>query len=127
MGSDPPAAIDLHKNTQAVKSGSGVILKAFDEIYLLKNNDPTKVHVLLWLDKYPNDGSPDANKPEVHLISWIKSYGKGRVFYTELGHRQEMWRDPLYQQHVTGGLEFALGLKKADTTPTKPLMTAEAK
>lgn len=119
--SDPAAAVDLHKNTQAVKDGSGVTWKAFDEIYLLKNNPRTGVHVLLSLDKYPNDGSPEANKSEEHLIAWVKSYGKGRVFYTELGHRQEMWHDPLYQQHITGGLEFALGLKKADTTLSKPL------
>ncbi|HLK61204.1 MAG TPA: ThuA domain-containing protein [Chthonomonadaceae bacterium] len=116
--------VDLHQHTQAFKNGKNVTLEAFDEIYLLKNNDPSKVHVLLWLDKYPNDGSPDANKPEIHLISWVKSYGTGRVFYTELGHRQEMWRDPLYQAHITGGLEFILGLKKGDTTPSKPLMTA---
>ena len=91
--------------------------KIFDEIYLLKNNDPSKVHTLLWLDKYPNDGSPDANKPEVHLISWTKAYGAGRVFYTELGHRDEVWQDPIYQAHITGGLRFALGLAKGSTKP----------
>lgn len=102
------------------KEGSvtdGKVWKVFDEIYLLKNNDPANVHTLLWLDKYPNDGSPDANKPELHLISWTKSYGTGRVFYTELGHRDEVWKDPLYQKHITGGIEFALGLQKGSTTP----------
>jgi type 1 glutamine amidotransferase len=95
----------------------GKTWKVFDEIYLLKNNDPSRVHTLLWLDKYPNDGSPDANKPELHLISWTKSYGTGRVFYTELGHRDEVWQDPLYQKHITGGLEFVLGLAKGSTAP----------
>src|SRR5579871_3154128 len=100
---------------------AGKTWKIFDEIYLLKNNDRTKVHVLLALDHYPNDGSPDANKPGEHLLAWCKSYGSGRVFYTELGHRQEVWHDPLYQAHVQGGLEFVLGLAKADTKPSPAL------
>ena len=105
---------DVRKETSAT---DGKTWKVFDEIYLLKNNDPSKVHTLLWLDKYPNDGSPEANKSELHLISWTKSYGKGRVFYTELGHRDEVWQDPLYQTHITGGLAFVLGLEKGSAAP----------
>jgi type 1 glutamine amidotransferase len=109
------------------KEGSvtnGKVWKVFDEIYLLKNNDPANVHTLLWLDAYPNDGSPEANKPGIHLISWTKAYGTGRVFYTELGHRDEVWKDPIYQKHVTGGLEFALGLAKGSTKPGNVSATA---
>jgi type 1 glutamine amidotransferase len=105
----------------AIKSASVVSGKTwhvFDEIYLLKNNDRAKVHVLLSMDRYPNDGSPEANQPGDHLLSWCKAYGKGRVFYTELGHRVEVWKDPLYQAHVQGGIEFALGLAKGSTTLT---------
>ena len=104
----------------------GKTWKIYDEIYLLKNNDRTKVHVLLSMDKYPNDGSPDANKPGDHLLSWSKSYGAGRVFYTELGHNIETWQDPLYQAHVQGGIEFALGISKGSTKLSAPL-TASAK
>jgi type 1 glutamine amidotransferase len=91
--------------------------KAFDEIYLFKNVDRANLRALLTMDKHPNDGSPEANQPGEYLISWCKSYGKGRVFYTSFGHRQEMWRDPLYQAHITGGIEFALGLAKGSTQP----------
>lgn len=115
---------DVRKENSAT---DGKNWKVFDEIYLLKNNDPSKVHTLLWLDKYPNDGSPDANKPELHLISWTKAYGKGRVFYTELGHRDEVWQDPLYQAHIRGGLEFAIGLAKASTAPGNVTSIADAK
>jgi type 1 glutamine amidotransferase len=108
---------DLHQGSRVV----GNTWQAFDEIYLFVNNDRTKVHVLLSMDKYPNDGSADANKPGEHLISWCKSYGTGRVFYTELGHRQEMWHDPLYQQHILGGIRFALGLAKGSTKPSPPV------
>ncbi len=116
---------DLHKETLPVtEANHHTTWKAFDEIYLLKNNDRSKVHVLLSLDKYPNDGSPEANQPGDHLISWVKSYGKGRVFYTELGHRDEMWRDPNYQAHITGGIRFALGLASGSTKLSAPLQAA---
>ena len=110
----PPVG-DIHKNT----SPEGQTWRTFDEIYLLKNNDPTNLHVLLDLDKYPADGSPDAGKAEQHLIAWSRLYGKGRVFYTVLGHRQEMWHDPYYQDHVKGALLYVLGLAKGSATPGK--------
>lgn len=106
--------VDLKQNTQA----AGMVWKAFDEIYLLQNIDRPNLRLLLWLDKHPNDNSPDANKPGEYLISWVKSYGKGRVFYTSLGHRQEIWRDPIYQQHILGGIQFAMGTARGSTRPT---------
>jgi len=100
--------------------------KVYDEIYLLKNYDPAKVHDLLILDKEPKDQTPG------HFpIAWCKEYGKGRVFYTSLGHREDMW-DPnwpdrknskevaeAYQQHILGGIKWALGLEKMNAKPQK--------
>ena len=40
----------------------------------------------------------------------IKSAWSGRVFYTALGHRQEVWQDPRFQQHLLGALRWALGV-----------------
>ena len=120
----PPSQQDLESGHSYV---SGKTWTVYDEIYILKNNDRTKVHVLLSVDQYPNDGSPMANKPGNHLVSWTKSYGKGRVFYTILGHTPDdpvngkgMWTDPLYQAHIRGGLEFVLGLKKGSTKLSAP-------
>jgi uncharacterized protein len=106
-------AVDLKKNTAA----TGKIWKAFDEIYILKNVDRANLHVLVSLPAHPNDGSKEAGTPGESLIAWCKAYGKGRVFYTSLGHRQEMWRDPLYQEHIIGGIKFAIGTAKGATKP----------
>jgi type 1 glutamine amidotransferase len=100
-----------------------------DEIYLLNGFVRTNVHGLLGLDKEPNDKSPG-----YYPISWCKNYGKGRVFYTSLGHREDIW-DPntpasfkrenpkevseAYQKHILGGIKWALGLEKGDATPDK--------
>ncbi len=100
----------------------------FDEIYQFKNFDRNKVHGLLTLDKHPNDQTPGD-----YPIAWIKEYGKGRVFYTALGHREDVWdatwkdgkgerkNSPevakAYQQHILGGIKWTLGLEQGDLTP----------
>lgn len=92
-----------------------------EEIYQFKNYDPTKVHDLLILDKHPESGATGH-----YGVSWTKEYGSGRVFYTSIGHREDIWdTDPAlpnrknsveisqqYQAHVLGGIEWALGIKK---------------
>ncbi len=100
--------------------------EVFDEIYLFQNFDRTKVHGLLTLDKHPNDKTPGD-----YPIAWCKDYGKGRVFYTSLGHREDVW-DPewpdrknpkevaeAYQKHILGGIKWALGLEKMNAKPQK--------
>jgi len=98
-----------------------------DEIYLLNGFDRSKVHGLLFLNKRPNSDTPGD-----YPIAWCKEYGKGRVFYTSLGHREDVW-DPntpedfkrenskdvseLYQKHILGGIKWALGLEKGDAKP----------
>jgi type 1 glutamine amidotransferase len=38
--------------------------------------------------------------------------GRGRTFYTTLGHRDDLWtNDPVFRAHVTGGIRWALGLE----------------
>jgi uncharacterized protein len=45
-------------------------------------------------------------------LAWTRDYGKGRVFYTALGHRAEVWNDPRFQEHVIGGLKYMMFLDK---------------
>jgi len=91
----------------------------FDEIYVVKNFDRNAAHVVLVLDQHPNEKTPG-----FFPLAWSKSYGKGRVFYTALGHREDLW-DPAepggrknspevarqFQQHLLGGIRWALGIE----------------
>ena len=86
-----------------------------EEIYLLKNYDSGRVHELLILDKHPNKKSEAGHFP----IAWAKKYGQGNVFYTSLGHREDVWENELYQKHILGGIKWALGLEPGDASPTK--------
>ena len=83
-----------------------------DEIYQFKNFHRDQVHGLLTLDKHPNTGAPGD-----YPIAWCKEFGKGRVFYTAIGHREDVWESPAYQQHVLGGIKWALGLDQGDARP----------
>ena len=82
-----------------------------DEIYQFKNYSRADKHVLLSLDV----SSVDLNVKGVKRAdrdfanAWYKSWGSGRVFYTALGHRPEVWQDPAYQQHLAGGITWAMG------------------
>jgi uncharacterized protein len=82
-----------------------------DEIYQFRDWARDRVHVLLSLDP----GSVDLSKKGVHrsdkdfAVAWTREFGKGRVFYTALGHEAAVWQDPRFQQHLAGGIRWATG------------------
>ena len=84
-----------------------------DEIYQFRNWDRSKRHVLLSLDTASVDLKANGVKRTDgdFALAWTSTYGKGRVFYTALGHRAELWRSPEYQQHLAGGIRWILGLE----------------
>jgi uncharacterized protein len=90
----------------------GATWQVFDEIYQLKNFHRDQVHGLLTLDKHPNNGTPGD-----YPIAWCKQFGKGKVFYTSLGHREEVWDSQTYQDHILGAIRWALGIEPGDATP----------
>ena len=78
-----------------------------DEIYIMKSFERSRVHGLLGLDKHPND-----KKPGDYPVAWARKIKKARVFYTSLGHREDVWENPVYQKHILGGIRWALKLSK---------------
>lgn len=99
----------------------------FDEIYILNGFERNKVHGLLGLQQHPNEKITGD-----YPIAWCKEYGKGKVFYTSLGHREDVWdaNTPAnfkrenskevaeaFQKHILGGIRWALGLQKGDAKP----------
>ncbi|PYQ54709.1 MAG: hypothetical protein DMF78_04810 [Acidobacteria bacterium] len=82
----------------------GESFDVFDEIYQFKRFDPARVHLLLSMDKHPESGAPGS-----FPVSWTREPGRGRVFYTSLGHREDVIAAPWYRQHVLGGILWALG------------------
>jgi len=54
---------------------------------------------------------------------WIKTWGKGRIFYCSLGHNDHLLWNPAILQHYLDGIQFAFGDYKVDTTP-KPIVSS---
>jgi len=87
----------------------GQRFRVLDEIYIFARSNRGAVTMLLSLDRHPADGLPEAGQPGDFPLGWAKSYGRGRVFYTALGHREDVWQNVLYQEHILGGIRWVLG------------------
>jgi type 1 glutamine amidotransferase len=86
-----------------------------------------KLHVLLSFDAEKTDMH---QKPDCDIcdradndiaVSWIRSYGKGRIFYATIGHLPTLFATPAITRFFLSGLQFALGDLDADTTPSARL------
>jgi len=117
--SHPPEHITvqciIEDHAHPATSHLGKTFKAHDEIYILKNFNRARVHTLVSLDKHPGTGAHG-----YFPLAWNRMYGKGRVFYTALGHRADVIESDWYRRHVLGGIRWALGLAKGNARPQRP-------
>jgi len=90
-----------------------------DEHYQIKDFSRGKMRILARLDP----ASLDLKKSLVHRtdgdfpIAWAKEYGKGRVFYSTLGHDPETWDNPMVRTMYFEAIKWALGLVPGATAP----------
>jgi type 1 glutamine amidotransferase len=90
-----------------------------EEWYSLKDFAPN-LHVLLVQDTSTmnkSDGNAKAYDRPNYPSTWAHLYGKGRVFYTSMGHREDVWTSPVFQKVLLGGINWAVGNVEADVTP----------
>jgi type 1 glutamine amidotransferase len=94
-----------------------------DEIYQFREAPYSreKLHIILSIDNDSIDLTKGKRKDNDYAVSWCAEYGKGRSFYTSLGHRREVWRDPRYQEHLIGGIKWTLRQAEGDATPSAKL------
>ena len=95
-----------------------------EEWYSLKNFSPD-LHVLLVQDTFSMGKRAPYNRPN-YPSTWAQQYGKGRAFYTSMGHREDVWANPVFQQVLLGGLKWAAGVVEADVTPNIGVVTQQA-
>ena len=107
----------------AVFGGKGFDIT--DEIYTFK--DPysrQKLRVLLSIDWENSKLSKGNRQDNDYALSWVRAYGKGRIFYNAFGHQNPIWWNPAVLRYYLDGIQFALGDLKADTTPIAALTPA---
>ena len=88
-----------------------------EEWYSFKNLAPD-LHVIHWLATWSvrNTGGDSVYRRPPYPLSWARRYGRGRVFYTGLGHREDVWQSERFQDLIAGGLRWAGGQVDADVT-----------
>lgn len=90
-----------------------------DEIYQFKDFSRDRVRVLMSLDP----ASVDLNNPRVHrtdrdfAVTWVRNYGKGRVFYSSLGHEEQVWDRQDIQKMWLEAVKWAMGMSEGNATP----------
>jgi type 1 glutamine amidotransferase len=97
--------------------------KMLEEWYSLKNF-ADDLHVILVNETKDMHDKPYERPP--YPATWIRNFGKGRVFYTSMGHREDVWTSPQFQELVVGGITWAVGDVDADTSPNISVVTPKA-
>jgi uncharacterized protein len=93
-----------------------------EEWYSLKNFAPD-LHVII-VQETKGMRNHDYQRPDFPE-TWARKHHNGRVFYTSLGHREDVWESETFHKIIVGGLTWALGRVEADLTPN--LTTAAPK
>ena len=127
-GAQVPADLVAADTAHPANAGIGSTWDlSLEEMYKIKNHDRAKVRTLWHLRHDPNDKT----KEGYNAVSWCRMDGKGRVFYTSLGHREDLWSDDpalkdrknsieiskKFQAHILGGIKWALGLVPGSAEP----------
>jgi len=94
-----------------------------EEWYSLKDFTPD-IHVMSVIDAPAMKG--DEYKRPPYPITWARKEGSGRVWYTAMGHREDVWTNPIFQNILIGGIQWALGEIQADVPPNLKEVAPEA-
>jgi len=81
------------------------VWKRFDELYNFKWIG-TDLNILITIDENSYTGGANG---EHHPMAWYHEFDGGRGFYTALGHDNKSFEDPLYLQHILGGIKYVMG------------------
>lgn len=97
-----------------------------DEIYTFREPySRDRLHLLASADVVASKWEAGFNrKDNDYAVSWLNRHGEGRVFYCSLGHREEVYWNPVVLKHYLAGTQYALGDLEADAKPSGP-MSAE--
>lgn len=98
----------------------GKSFEIVDEIYQFRNYERSKLQVLLSLDSSSIDVTKGKRADKDYALAWTRKVDKGRLFYTALGHRAEVWQDERFQKHLIGGLLWAVSESRKARETTQP-------
>jgi type 1 glutamine amidotransferase len=102
-GANSKVTITIHEPSHpTMQPFGGSSVERTDEIYQYKHWQPEKVRVLMSLDM----SKTEPKKPYHVPVAWVKEYGQGRVYYNNLGHRDETWTDKAFLDSLLNGVKW---------------------
>jgi type 1 glutamine amidotransferase len=109
------------------KSFGAASFEHTDEFYIFPSYSPysrARQRVLLSIDVEKSDRATanrfcaQCTRPDQdYAVAWIKTYGKGRTYFTPLGHTTSFYTDPRWTEHLLAAIQYILGDLDADATP----------
>ena len=100
------AKLIVNDNTHPSTNHLPAVWERYDEWYNFKKAPGNEVKVLISIDEKSYEGGIHGDS---HPMAWYHDYDGGRAFYTELGHTNESFAEPLFMQHLLGGIKYAMG------------------
>jgi len=112
------ASIDVEDGAHPASRALTPSWNLLEEYYQFRNFSRDRVRVLMTLDTRSVDphGNGVNRTDEDFALAWVRDYGEGRVFYTALGHFEQTWRDPRFQNVITNALLWITGLAEGDAS-----------
>jgi len=112
-------AIDVENPDHPAMAALPSSFRIMDEIYQHRAFSRDRVRVLMTLDTATVDlGAQGVNRTDGDFaLAWVAPYGRGRVFYTALGHFDETWLDPRIRAMLEGALLWLAGAVEGDAAP----------
>ena len=117
------AKLIVHDRTHISTSHLPEIWERYDEWYNFKAAPGKEVNILISIDEKSYEGGQNGDS---HPMAWYHDFDGGRAFYTEFGHTNESFADPLYLKHILGGIKYAIGNNaKKDYSKTKSMLVPD--
>jgi hypothetical protein len=122
-GSGTTVTISIHEPEHPLMKPFGEEFVIRDEIYQYRHWQPEKVRVLMSLDMMKCEPSKPYHVP----VAWVKSYGQGRMYYTNLGHNNETWTNEAFLKSIAAGVDWIRGDVEGASAPNPKLSAAQDK
>jgi type 1 glutamine amidotransferase len=120
-GAGETSAFTNHEPSHVVVKMWPAEFKFKDEIYQYKGYDPNSVRVLMSLNMADTKTKGGYHVP----VCWVREFGSGRLFYTNLGHNESTWKDERYREHVLTGIRWALKLEQGPAAANPAVQAVE--
>lgn len=105
--------LTVHDSNHPTMKPFGNEVEITEEIYQYVNWQPDKVRVLMSLDM-----AKTATKRPYHVpVAWVKQVGQGKLYYNNLGHRPETWKNKQFLQSIENAIRWIQGTEVGDSTP----------